>query len=148
LWARRGLRPRGPTHLGAPSAARSARRGARAPKTVNNVLTVLSALLKKAVEWGELDRLPCTIKLLANPKRTMGFHDFAEYERLLMVAQKRSREAYLVVLLGGDAGLRLGEIVALEWSDADLHTRRLTVQRSDWCGHVTVPKSGRTLGFR
>ena len=31
----------------------------RAPKTVNNVLTVLSTLLKKAVEWGELERLPC-----------------------------------------------------------------------------------------
>lgn len=26
----------------------------RAPKTVNNVLTVLSTLLKKAVEWGDL----------------------------------------------------------------------------------------------
>jgi hypothetical protein len=33
--------------------------GDRAPKTVNNVLTVLSTLLKKAVEWGELGRLPC-----------------------------------------------------------------------------------------
>ena len=116
----------------------------RAPKTVNNVLTVLSTLLKKAVEWGELDRLPCTIKLLANPKKTMGFHDFEEYERLLTVAQKRSRDAYLMVLLGGDAGLRLGEIVALEWGDVDLHARRLTVQRSDWCGHVTVPKGGRS----
>ena len=48
-----------------------------------------------------------------------------------------------MVLLGGDAGLRLGEIVALEWGDIDLHARRLTVQRSDWCGHVTVPKGGR-----
>jgi len=45
----------------------------RAPKTVNNVLTVLSTLLKRAVEWGELQRLPCTIKLLPNPKKTMGF---------------------------------------------------------------------------
>src|SRR6185312_13474291 len=86
----------------------------RAPKTVNNVLTVLSTLLKKAVEWDELDRLPCTIKLLPNPKRTMGFHGFAEYDRLLTVAQKRDPQAYLMVLLGGDAGLRLGEIVALE----------------------------------
>ena len=116
----------------------------RAPKTVNNVLTVLSTLLKKAVEWGDLDKLPCTIKLLANPKKTMGFHDFEEYERLLPVAQKRSPDAYLMVLLGGDAGLRLGEIVALEWGDVDLHARRLTVQRSDWCGHVTVPKGGRS----
>lgn len=116
----------------------------RAPKTVNNVLTVLSTLLKKAVEWDALDRLPCAIKLLPNPKKTMGFHDFEEYERLLTVAEKRSPEAYLMVLLGGDAGLRLGEIVALEWGDVDLHARRLTVQRSDWCGHVTVPKGGRS----
>ena len=55
----------------------------RAPTTVNNVLTVLSTLLKKAVEWGELARLPCAIKLLPNPKTTMGFHDFDQYERLL-----------------------------------------------------------------
>ena len=72
----------------------------RAPKTVNNVLTVLSTLLKKAVEWGELDRLPCTIKLLPNPKKTMGFHDFDQYERLLTVARKRGTEAYLRVLAG------------------------------------------------
>ena len=49
-----------------------------------------------------------------------------------------------MVLLGGDAGLRLGEIVALEWRDVDLAARRLTVQRSDWRGHVTVPKGGRS----
>jgi integrase len=48
------------------------------------------------------------------------------------------------VLLGGDAGLRLGEIVALEWQDIDLRTQRLNIQRSDWCGHVTVPKGGRS----
>jgi len=116
---------------------------ARAPKTVNNVLTVLSTMLKKAVEWGALDRLPCTIKLLPNPRKAMGFHDFDQYERLLTVARKRDN-AYLMVLLGGDAGLRLGEIVALEWRDVDLAARRLTVQRSDWMGHVTVPKGGRS----
>jgi integrase len=116
----------------------------RAPKTVNNVLTVLSTLLKRAVEWGELQRLPCTIKLLPTPKRTMGFHDFEQYERLLTVARKRDTQAYLMVLLGGDAGMRLGEIIALEWRDIELTSRRLTVQRSDWHGNVTVPKGGRS----
>ena len=63
----------------------------RAPKTVNNVLTVLSTLLKKAVEWGELEKLPCTVKLSPNPKKAMGFHDFDEYERLLAAAQPSER---------------------------------------------------------
>jgi len=49
-----------------------------------------------------------------------------------------------MVLLGGDAGLRLGEIIALEWRDVELSARRLTVQRSEWLGHVTVPKGGRS----
>ena len=83
----------------------------RAPKTVNNVLTVLSTLLKKAVEWGELERLPCVIKLLPNPKKTMGFHDFDHYERFLTVARKRGEDAYLMVLAGGDARLRLGRLL-------------------------------------
>src|SRR5438874_5140137 len=51
--------------------------------------------------------------------------------------------AHLIVLLGGDAGLRCGEMMALEWRDLDLHKRQLCVQRSDWKGHVTVPKGGR-----
>src|SRR5207253_4578565 len=40
----------------------------RAPKTVNNVLTVLSVLLKKAVEWEAVDQMRCTIRLLPIPK--------------------------------------------------------------------------------
>jgi integrase len=47
------------------------------------------------------------------------------------------------VLLGGEAGLRCGEMMALEWSDVDLTKRQLRVQRSDWKGHVTATKGGR-----
>jgi len=49
-----------------------------------------------------------------------------------------------MALLGGDAGLRLGEIIAVEWRDVELGARRLTVQRAEWLGHVTVPKGGRS----
>ena len=47
------------------------------------------------------------------------------------------------MLLGGEAGLRCGEMMALEWSDVDLNKRQLCVARSEWKGHVTDPKSGR-----
>ncbi len=115
----------------------------RAPKTVNNVLTVLNVLLKKAVEWDVIERMPCTIRLLPIPKGSAGFYDFDEYERLVAAANATDRCAYLVVLLGGEAGLRCGEMMALEWSDVDLGKRQLCVQRSDWKGHVTATKGGR-----
>ena len=44
---------------------------------------------------------------------------------------------------GGEAGLRCGEIMALDWGDVDLGKRQLCVQRSDWKGHVTATKGGR-----
>lgn len=115
----------------------------RAPKTVNNVLTVLNMLLKKAVEWDVIERMPCTIRLLPIQKPSAGFYDFDDYERLVAAAKALDTNAYLIVLLGGEAGLRCGEIIALEWSDVDLGKRQLCVQRSQWRGHVTTPKGGR-----
>ena len=115
----------------------------RAPKTVNNVVTVLNVLLKKAVEWDAIQRMPCTIRLLPIPKGSAGFYDFDEYERLVAAAKATERNAYLIVLLGGEAGLRCGEMMALEWSDVDLGKRQLCVQRSDWKAHVTATKGGR-----
>jgi hypothetical protein len=82
---------------------------------VNNVLTVLNMLLKKAVEWDVIERLPCTVHLLRIPKSSgAGFYDFNEYEDLVTAARSADSNAYLIMLLGGEAGLRCGEIIALE----------------------------------
>jgi integrase len=115
----------------------------KAPKTVNNALAVLSVLLKKAVEWDAIDRMPCTIRLLPIPKSSATFHDFDQYERLVEVAKAIDPVTELMVLLGGEAGLRCGEMIALEWRDVDLAKRQLSVQRSDWNGEITSPKGGR-----
>ncbi len=49
----------------------------------------------------------------------------------------------MAILLGGDAGLRRGEIVALHRIDVDLRRRQLKVEVNDWTGIVDTPKSGR-----
>src|SRR5712691_3595711 len=112
-----------------------------AAKTVNNVLTVVNVMLKKAVEWDVIERMPCTVRLLPIPKPSAGFYDFDEYERL--VAATKDGTALLIVLLGGEAGLRCGEMIGLRWDDVDLVKRQLRVERSEWRGHVGVPKGGR-----
>ncbi len=116
---------------------------AKAPKTVNNILAVLSVLLKKAVEWEVIEHTPCAIKLLPVSKGSAAFYNFDEYERLVDAARVLDLRTLLIVLLGGEAGLRCGEMVALEWADVDLVNRQVCVRRSDWNGHVTTPKGGR-----
>ena len=119
------------------------RLGSKAPKTVNNVLTTLNTLLKVAVEWGVIDETPCTIKLLKVSRTEMAFHDFETYELVVDTAHAADWQTHLIVLLGGDAGLRCGEMMALEWADVDLGKRQLCIQRSEWEGHITAPKGGR-----
>ena len=108
----------------------------KAAKTVNNVLTVLSVLLKKAVEWGVIERMPCSIKLLSVPKPGATFYDFAAYERLVAAARAIDARVYLLVLLSGEAGLRSGAMVALEWTDID-------VSRQQLCATLGVARASR-----
>jgi integrase len=115
----------------------------RSVKTVNNCLSTLSMMLKMAVKWKVIDRMPVEIEHLKGADSTVEFYEVEEYERLVEAAGKLGPVQQLVVLLGGEAGLRMGERIALEWSDVDLKRGLLKVQRSDWKGHVTLPKGGR-----
>ena len=108
-----------------------------------NVLTVLNTLLKKAAEWGVIDEVRCRIKLLKVSKGSVSFDDFDEYERLVAAAKAIDIRSHLLVLLSGEAGLRSGEMVALEWTDLDLTKRLICVQRNVWEGHVDSTKGGR-----
>jgi integrase len=114
------------------------------PKTVNGILSVLTKLLKMAVEWQVLDVLPVTVKLLKTTLPELPFYDFEDFERLVAGAARVSQEALADVLLGGHAGLRRGEMVALEWSDIDVKRGLLTVRRGEWEGEVISPKGGRS----
>ena len=114
------------------------------PKTVNCILAVLTKLLKVAIEWQLIEILPVTVKLLKHTMPELPFYDFEDFERLLEGAQKVGPEAVAAVLLGGHAGLRRGEMVALEWSDVDLKRGLLTVRRGEWEGEVISPKGGRS----
>jgi integrase len=113
------------------------------PKTVNNVLTVLGKLLKVAVEWEVIERVPCSIKLLKLITPERHFYEFEDYARLVEAAAKCGARVHLMVRLAGDAGLRRGEIAALRWPDVDLRRGILNVQRAEWNGIVDMPKSGR-----
>jgi len=95
------------------------------------------------IEWPVIDHMPCVVRLLKVTIGAIDFYDFDEYEVLVSAAAKVDARAHLIVLLGGDAGLRGGEMRALEWPDANFIKRQLCVARNDWRGHVSSTKGGR-----
>lgn len=111
-----------------------------APKTRACILSVLATLLKTAGKWGRIDKVP----VIDAPKWTqpqMEFYGFEEWGRLIDGAKRAGPMVLAAVLLGGDAGLRRGEIVALE--GADIGKGLLHVVRNDWQGEVGTPKGGK-----
>lgn len=70
----------------------------------------------------------------------MTFYEPDEYQRHVEAARRVDTRVELLVLLGGDAGLRRGEIIGLEWADIDLKRGLLTVAGSVWAGQVTATK--------
>lgn len=121
----------------------------RQPKTVNNVLSVLNKLLRTAVRWNVLPRMPVTIDLLPVLPPGFSFYDLEEWRTFIVHAEAHAATSgdyrrLAMILLGGDAGLRAGEMRALEWDDVDLKHGVVHVQRSESRGDVTAPKSGRS----
>lgn len=112
-------------------------------KTVNNVLSALGSILRRAVEWGVIESIP-RFKLIKTMKPSIAFYDFSEYARLVEAARALDPRIEVLVRLAGDAGLRRGEILALEATDLDFVRRQIHVQRSEWKGMVTAPKGGRS----
>lgn len=115
----------------------------RSPKTVNNLLSTLAAVLKVAVQWGEVRRT-CDVALVKAPRPEMDWYEEDVLESLIEAARKVDPMAELVVLLGARAGLRAGEMIGLEWRDVDFRRRMLTLCRNYYRGVEGSPKGGRT----
>lgn len=114
----------------------------RGSKTVNNILAVLSKALRYAVDVELLTRAP-KVGLFRIERPEIEPWEFDEYARLVAAAKAYKPEWWIGVCLAGEAGLRVGEVKALRWSDVDLRAATLTVAQQVRHGEITTPK-GRT----
>lgn len=113
-------------------------------KTINNRLTVLNKLLKVACEWAEIPAMPCTIRLLKITDSEAAFYEQEILDRIYEAAAKVDSDAYVMALLGGDAGLRRGEMLGLNQADIDFKRCQLHVQRHIYKGKEGPPKNGKS----
>lgn len=114
--------------------------GDRGKKTVRNIMSTLTGALRVAEEWGYIDDVP-RVRLVKAARPSFRFLEPDEVQRLLAAAPDRWRIAFLVALR---AGLRLGEIRALQWKHVSFDTAMIRVERAAWRGVIDSPKHGRT----
>ena len=120
-----------------------ARHANHSAKTLNNALSIFNSILACAVALGVLEASPVRARWVKTTLPSMPFYDFDEFERLCASARRLSEQHELIVLLGGCAGLRCGEIRALRWSSIDFARGFLTVERAYSLDEVLVPKGNK-----
>jgi integrase len=106
---------------------KQARLAAVRASTVNKELNCLKAMLNKAVSWGYLKEHPLKgVKGLKEPPGRLRYLAPEESARLL---EGCDTPAYLrpIVDLAMHTGMRRSEILAICWSDLDLHRRTITL---------------------
>jgi integrase len=103
---------------------------------------VLLSMLAYAIECSDesgLTAMPCKIKLAkVDAQKAPPFYEVEQYTVMAKAAaQMKDPRALVIVLLGGEAGLRVGEMMALKWSDVNYRARRLTIRASVYQRTVT-----------
>ena len=115
----------------------------KSDKRINNILAVLSKALNYAEQARVISRAPY-FGLLKVERTEIVAWSLEEYARLLAAAKALDPTWYAACCLAGEAGLRIGEIRALDWRrDVDLVAGTITVNKQTRRGQTTSPK-GRT----
>ena len=110
--------------------------------TINKLLQLLGQILKAAIDAKHIGSMP-KIKRIKKKGGRHPFYQPEDYERLVAAATATDPRALVLVLLGGDAGLRIGEIIALDWARVDFAAGKVHVEIADWHGHLGPPKGGK-----
>lgn len=111
-----------------------------APKSIDHIHDVLSAVLRTAVKWGHLQENPA--RGVDMPKlrtvRSKWVLTTDQAAVLLAALLPLSRTLVGLAIL---SGLRRGELFALHWKDIDEQTRVLTVREAVYDGTFSTPKT-------
>lgn len=113
--------------------------GTISAKTVKNTLQILRKCLRwaESMEW--IDKAPA-IQMPKIDEGEIRFLESAELDALLDAVTPEP--VWLAaVLLGCDAGFRLGELRALRWTDLNEVTNKIVISRSRWRNVEGSPKS-------
>jgi integrase len=117
--------------------------------TVRLIHSVLRSMLNAAIGEGIIstnpaDKVGRALKLTESPgarqdEISIKALDRAQAAALIAATEPKHRA---LILLMARTGLRIGEVIGLEWTDVDIEGRQITVSRNTSKGVTDTPKSG------
>ena len=107
----------------------------RKKRTIHNILTPLKEAYHHAMDDGLVTVNPVAhLGRFVATRESVDSHidplTAEEVRRLLQITQARRPSLYPLFLAGVRTGLRQGELIGLQWGDADFHGRFLDVRRA------------------
>ena len=108
-------------------------------KTINNTLVPLKEMFMHAVRWGYLRENPANY--VEKPRvrhREMDFLTKEEIHRFLAAVSHDRYPFFLTAIL---SGMRLGELLAMKWSNLDWQRHQYFAKESLYKGKFVEPKS-------
>jgi integrase len=119
------------------------------PKSIANICRTLSSVLSQAVEDGRLPanpafRLGRYYRRADQPKPEIFPLTRDEVATFLKAARQHAPREHPLFLCAVRTGMRLGELLGLQWGDVDFNGRFIEIRRNLVAGRLTTPKSGKT----
>jgi len=117
--------------------------------TIELYRTVFSSVFNYAIDDEIIKHNP-TINILKSlnlekeKKIEINPYTYEETRQFLDICQKHYPKTYPLLMTAFHTGLRLGELLALEWSDIDFDNRKIKVSKSYKRGLTSGTKTGKT----
>lgn len=112
-------------------------------KRINNILIPLRQVFLEAFEDQVIDRNP--MARVRNLKVVHDDPDPFEPDQVRAILEASAGQERALFLFAFWTGLRVGELIALEWQDIDFKHGRVHVRRSRTRGHLKAPKTSSSV---
>jgi integrase len=99
-------------------------------KTLLNYYCLVNSILNKAIEWEFIERNPNSrVPKPKVVKHQAKFYDVEQVKKLLRCLENEPLKCQAVIYLTLDLGAREGEITGLDWSDINLETGKVKINK-------------------
>jgi integrase len=109
-------------------------------QTAAHLRNLMSGILQRAIEWGYLELNPARgVKLPPMQRRRKTV--VLTSEQLAMLLRSLRDPVKTLAVTAAMTGLRIGEVLALRWSNVDLEKDVIRVREAVYDGHFSTPKT-------